>query len=142
MKTFFDLALQLILDEKNRKGSFRKLCEPLGLNTTTVQKWFTETTDSGKPRSPNLSDVGKIFDDIGITLIQKDHISTTDCAALEAENARLRAEVERLRTERDKAQGQVELLKEQLADERGAAPDVMPFMAGGRVSGAVNEEDE
>lgn len=68
MGTFFRTAMQLVQQEKERRGSFRALCEPLDLNATTVQKWFTEKK-GGEPRAPGIDQIGKILDSMGVQLI-------------------------------------------------------------------------
>lgn len=68
MKTFFETVMQLVQEEKARCGSFRAMCEPLGLNSTTVQKWFTEKKGE-KPRAPGIDQVGIIMDAIGVQAI-------------------------------------------------------------------------
>lgn len=67
MEKFFDHVMRLILEERDRIGSFRKLAIQLGLKPVTVQKWFQDT-DTGQ-RSPNLHDVGIIMDSIGAVLL-------------------------------------------------------------------------
>lgn len=68
METFFETVMQLVQEEKARRGSFRALCEPLGLNATTVQKWFTEKKGE-KPRAPGIDQVGIIMDSMGVQAI-------------------------------------------------------------------------
>lgn len=68
MGDFFTKAMNLVAEEKERRGSFRALCVPLKLNPTTVQKWFTETK-GGAPRAPGIDQIGVIMDAIGAQIV-------------------------------------------------------------------------
>jgi SOS-response transcriptional repressor LexA len=71
MGTFFQKAMSLVAEEKERRGSFRALCVPLELNPTTVQKWFTEKK-GGEPRAPGIDQIGVIMDAMGAQIVLPD----------------------------------------------------------------------
>jgi SOS-response transcriptional repressor LexA len=68
MGIFFKKAMDLVAQEKERRGSFRALCVPLELNPTTVQKWFTEKKGSA-PRAPTIDQIGVIMDAMGAQIV-------------------------------------------------------------------------
>ena len=64
MKTFFDLAIETLVNARNSVGSTAKLAEMTGVNPVTLGRWI-----SGE-RKPSLSELGKVFDLLGIGLSQ------------------------------------------------------------------------
>ncbi len=119
---FAEDVRQVIRDAIEEAGSARKLADKLGMNQSTISRWVSAT------RNP-LSDVGKLLDELGVTISTAPSPSpagATTCPELEAEVARLRAENKRLELALARAGGQVDLLKEQLADAAGRQAETAP----------------
>ena len=107
---FADEVRQVIRSAIADAGSARKLAEKLGMNQSTISRWVSATRDP-------ISDIGRLMDSLGVTLSTSPaSAGATTCPELEAEVARLRAENKRLELELARAGGQVDLLKEQLAE--------------------------
>ena len=109
---FADEVRQVIRSAIADAGSARKLAEKLGMNQSTISRWVSATRDP-------ISDIGRLMDSLGVTLSSSpSSAGATTCPELEAEVARLNAEVRRLELALSRRDGQVDLLKEQLAEER------------------------
>lgn len=92
-------------------GGPNALAGACGINLPTLTRWL-----SGD-RQPKLKVLGQVMDYLGVTLsTSPSSAGATTCPELEAEVARLRAENKRLELELARAGGQVDLLKEQLAE--------------------------
>ena len=125
-RMFTEKALEIFRRyvETRHGNNMSSASRELGVHITTLEKWLKGTRD------PGLGNIGPCMDIIGVQLLvpgeEEDQppSPSQSPATCSAEVARLRArimelerEVETTRTERDKAIGQVELLKEQLATE-------------------------
>ena len=108
---FAEAVMDTIARAKDDAGNYRALASATGVHYSTLYKWIT-----GK-REPTLDGIGAIMDYLGVTLsTASSPAGATTCPELEAEVARLNAEVRRLELALAKSGGQVELLKEQLAE--------------------------
>ena len=109
---FADEVRQVIRSAIADAGSARKLAEKLGMNQSTISRWVSATRDP-------ISDIGRLMDSLGVTISTSPATAgATTCPELEAEVARLNAEVRRLELALSRSDGQVDILKEQLAEER------------------------
>lgn len=96
-------------------GGPNALAGACGINLPTLTRWL-----SGD-RQPKLKVLGQVMDYLGVTLSTSPFSAgATTCPELEAEVARLRAENKRLELELtrelSRRDGQIDLLKEQLAE--------------------------
>ena len=118
-----DDFLKILAYATAQAGSVRKLADATELDPSILVRW------KGGQRSPTLDSIQGLLDYLGFGWCEAlaiaqgfggsvEHSSDTPDRSEDGIVARLRQEVERLRTERDKAIGQVELLKEMVGSER------------------------
>lgn len=118
---FAEAVMDTITRAKDEAGNYRALASATGVHYSTLYKWI-----AGK-REPTLDGIGAIMDYLGVTLsTSPSSAGATTCPELEAEVARLRAENKRLELELARAGGQVDLLKEQLAEAQAGRQAEMP----------------
>lgn len=108
----------------SRAGNAKRLAEAINVHPNLITRWRK------KERIPGLDSVQPVFDYLGVVwtpLINEARLglkTTQDVVqakSLEEENANLRMQLDALRLEHAKSLGQVELLKEQLANAQRTA---------------------
>lgn len=104
-------VMDVLNEAVQKEGNAKNLAKAVGLNAPTLTRWLTGVRD------PTLANLALVMDYLGVTLsTSPSSAGATTCPELEAEVARLRAENKRLELELARAGGQVDLLKEQLAE--------------------------
>lgn len=108
-------VMDVLNEAVQKEGNAKNLAQAVGLNAPTLTRWLTGVRD------PTLANLALVMDYLGVTLsTSPSSAGATTCPELEAEVARLRAENKRLELELtrelSRRDGQIDLLKEQLAE--------------------------
>ncbi len=116
--TSTEYLIQMISSRKGGKfKTYSELAEKAGVSQGNLSNFLT-----GKKQTITFESVWKIFNYLQIpfpSLDSAEQHSESHCPELETEVARLQAENKRLELALARAGGQVDLLKEQLADAAG-----------------------
>ena len=112
MMPFYDQVMRIVLEEKENFGSFRALSRAVGLNVSTVTKWFKHE-EGEKPTSPNLLDICKIVDIHGVHISRWGIPVPLNPEVKEVvENQRLQKQVREMEIEIIKLKTENDLLRE------------------------------
>ena len=118
-------VMDVLNEAVQKEGNAKNLAKAVGLNAPTLTRWLTGVRD------PTLANLALVMDYLGVTLsTSPSSAGATTCPELEAEVARLRAENKRLELELtrelSRRDGQIDLLKEQLAEAQAGRQAEMP----------------
>lgn len=103
--------------ESKHDNNMSSASRALGVHITTLEKWLKGTRD------PGLSKIGPVMDKIGVQVslvggsgveTLKQSVSSEDLIACRARITELEAELVQMRTERDKALGAAEVLRDMI----------------------------
>lgn len=144
--------------DTNHSGNVRSAAKDLGIDPDTgyFSRWLKcFDQDAKTKRVPRIDSIGPCLDKIGVKIIAPWEETTSaqssaeltpraENDALAKENSALRAQLDALRLEHAKSLGQVELLKEQLANAQRTAMSncVTQTVNGDKNRAVINAENK